>query len=340
VAAPPQGRHGEEIYHFPDTPSLGPKGDAWVVCGERNRIRGKFFGKVGRHFLSSDPKYGEWADFTFFSDGTKPISPIGNEVGKLLGGYIAVTKRKEGGDRGDNINLKVHQAVALLFGAPKKTAYPMSELLVIDHIVEREKTNFNINNLQILSGLQNLAKASNIKEVKKGNGAVLLLDGDAAGNGWYGELVPLYAFPDTASLGPYHDAWFDYDEREYLGITYRSFKSTNRLNGIWSDFGFPSDGSAPYNFKSRRFSEKTTTTEGYRHVVLAPINGSKTTRQFKNHVAVAYLWGAPKNTAMPMSLLLVVDHIQEGEKGNFRLNNLQIVTQMQNAQKGNGVEED
>jgi len=40
-----------------------------------------------------------------------------------------------------------------------------------------------------------------------------------------------------------------------------------------------------------------------------------------------------------MSLLLVVDHIVEGGKADFRAVNLQIATQLQNAQKGNGVVE-
>ncbi len=36
----------------------------------------------------------------------------------------------------------------------------------------------------------------------------------------------------------------------------------------------------------------------------------------KNHTAVAYLWGAHKISDYPMSLLLVVDHIVEGDKAN------------------------
>ena len=48
------------------------------------------------------------------------------------------------------------------------------------------------------------------------------------------------------------------------------------------------------------------------------------------HVAVAYLFGVRKITDLPMSLLLVVDHIAEGDKANFRAVNLQIASQMQN----------
>jgi hypothetical protein len=65
----------------------------------------------------------------------------------------------------------------------------------------------------------------------------------------------------------------------------------------------------------------------------------------KNHVhqsihqAVAHLFGVRKVTDMPMSLLLVVDHIAEGDRLDFRAINLQFVSQLQNSQKGNGVVE-
>jgi len=118
--------------------------------------------------------------------------------------------------------------------------------------------------------------------------------------------------------------------RELNGITYRSFPSTDRYFGDFADFGFPSDGSAPYNFRTQRFSLKTKTSDGYPAV---------TSSLFMNHVAVAYLFGVRKITDLPMSLLLVVDHIKEGDKTNFSLANLQIATQLQNVQKGNGVAE-
>jgi hypothetical protein len=57
------------------------------------------------------------------------------------------------------------------------------------------------------------------------------------------------------------------------------------------------------------------------------------------HVAVAYLFGVRKITDYPMSLLLVVDHIAEGDRLNFRAVNLQIASGNQNTQKGNGVAE-
>jgi len=57
------------------------------------------------------------------------------------------------------------------------------------------------------------------------------------------------------------------------------------------------------------------------------------------HVAVAYLFGARKRTGYPMSLLLIVDHIAEGDKANFRIANLQFVSQLQNATKASNVKE-
>ncbi len=104
---------------------------------------------------------------------------------------------------GVDYSMQTHVAVAYLFGARKRTGYPMSLLLVVDHIAEAD---FHVDNLQFLTQLQNVAKYMNVKEFAKGNGAVLLPDGDAEGNGWYGEPVPLDAFPDAPTLGPQTDA--------------------------------------------------------------------------------------------------------------------------------------
>ena len=50
------------------------------------------------------------------------------------------------------------------------------------------------------------------------------------------------------------------------------------------------------------------------------------------HQAVAFLYGAPKLTAQPTSLQLVIDH-RDSSKLNNRLTNLQLLTQSQNAVK-------
>jgi len=326
VAAPPQGRHGEVIYHFPLWPTLGPGSDAWTDYGERDG---------GRHFLSSNPKYGEWEGFTFFSNGSKPISPRGNEVSFVRSAYIEVTKQKEGKDNGHKINLMVHIAVALLFGAPKRTAHPMSELLVVDHIVEGNKKDYRLDNLQILSGLQNTDKATNEAEIRKDNSVMPLPPGDAAGNGWYGESVPLYEFTLSPTLGPGNDAWIRYGVRtlsgRFRGKVGRHFLATDPKYGVWASFTFFKDGSKPI---SPRGNEVSWLRNGY-----PTISKRGDGYRLRVHVAVAYLFGAPKITDYPMSLLLVVDHVVEGDKTNFRLDNLQIATQLQNSQKGNGVDE-
>jgi len=54
----------------------------------------------------------------------------------------------------------------------------------------------------------------------------------------------------------------------------------------------------------------------------APIPGSKTKCQLNNHFAVAYLWGAPNRTVVPMFLqqLVVVDQtLSRGTSGKLRL---------------------
>jgi hypothetical protein len=50
------------------------------------------------------------------------------------------------------------------------------------------------------------------------------------------------------------------------------------------------------------------------------------------HQAVAFLYGAPKLTANPMSSQLVTDH-RDNSKLNNHLSNLQLLTQLQNSVK-------
>jgi hypothetical protein len=49
--------------------------------------------------------------------------------------------------------------------------------------------------------------------------------------------------------------------------------------------------------------------------------------------SVAFLWGAPKATNSPMDIGLVVDHIIEGDKTNYSINNLQFLTVAENTRK-------
>jgi hypothetical protein len=239
-----QGRHGEVLVDFPDTASLGPRRDAWRDYREAPRSA-----RVYRHFLPTDA-YKPFRDFSnvgYASDGSPPINLTTGHVYSRNGSSGYPTVLLTIGDV--NSSMKTHVAVAYLFGARKRTGYPMSLLLIVDHIAEGDKANFRLDNLQFVSQLQNAAKASNVKEVAKGKGAVLLPDGDAAGNGWYGELVPLYAFPASPTLGPRNDAWTDYRERVLRGINYRSFLPTHRVYGLWSHIGYASDGSKPFKFQ-------------------------------------------------------------------------------------------
>jgi len=325
---PLKSRYGEVILWFPSNPNLGPHRDAWVeyIVREHNGIK-------YRYFLSTNIYFGKFAHFGFPSDGSSPYNFFTScyENGVYCGAYPCLFWA--------NGHLLIHRAVAFLFGAPKRTGYPMSLLLVVDHIVEGNGANFSLDNLQFLSPRQNAFKASNIKEVAKNKGAKLLPLGDDAGNGWYGELRPLYEFPENPTLGPGGDAWTEYLERQHNGKSYRSFLSTNRLYGFLSKYGFPFDGSAPYNFKSGHFLEKNTR-NGYRAITVGMQgNYGDTTGKFSIHIAVAYLFGARKISGYPMTSLLVVDHINNDKK-NFSLANLQIASGMQNCHKYNKVVEE
>ena len=49
--------------------------------------------------------------------------------------------------------------------------------------------------------------------------------------------------------------------------------------------------------------------------------------------SVAFLWGARKATDSPMSVDLIVDHIAEGDRTNFAVDNLQFLTLAENVRK-------
>lgn len=49
--------------------------------------------------------------------------------------------------------------------------------------------------------------------------------------------------------------------------------------------------------------------------------------------SVAFLWGARKATDSPMSVDLVVDHITEGDRKNYAVDNLQFMTLAENLRK-------
>ncbi len=49
--------------------------------------------------------------------------------------------------------------------------------------------------------------------------------------------------------------------------------------------------------------------------------------------SVAFLWGARKATDSPMSIDLIVDHITEGDRTNYAVDNLQFLTLAENVRK-------
>ncbi len=215
----------------------------------------------------------------------------------------------------------VHIAVSYLFGAPKRTGHAMSHLLVVDHI-SGDKSDFHLANLQFLTQMQNAQKSNGDEQPP----------GDAEGNNWYGELYPLYTVSALPIQGPRGDAWLSFTECSKGGIIYRRFLETDRHFGVFSYFGFPSDGSLLYNFSTKNLVSGT---GKIYPSIRSSEKGGRKQRMVQIHQAVAFLFGAPKITEMPMSLLLVVDHINNNKR-DYRAANLRIATQSQNAHLGNG----
>ena len=103
-----------------------------------------------------------------------------------------------------------------------------------------------------------------------------------------------------------------------MGVELPEGPPLNRSTASGQTIGFPSDGSRPPNNFKR--SRRAGFTQRAKQVTAtaAPIPGSKTKCQLNNHFAVAYLWGAPNWTVVPMFLqqLVVVATrlIIEGDK--------------------------
>ena len=131
-------------------------------------------------------------------------------------------------------------------------------------------------------------------------------------------------------------AWCDYDEVTIKGTVYRSFKGglPGRLAAL-SVVGFPSDGSQAINLRSKKLLGAGAA--GYpRAKISKGTPPAVVDSVIKLHVAIAWLWGAPKHPKareLPMSGELVVDHIVEGDKYDWRVENLQFTTQAHNVQK-------
>jgi hypothetical protein len=141
--------------------------------------------------------------------------------------------------------------------------------------------------------------------------------------------------PLHPTVGPNGDAWLPYIEKTYDGRTYRFFLPGDTDFGGFHNFGFPSDGSYAINWKTKH---TLTSKQGeypsvcYLSTTEKTKNGAKKQMWQCTHQAVAFLYGASKLTANPMSLQLVIDH-RDNNRSNNRLTNLQLLTQSQNAVK-------
>jgi hypothetical protein len=162
---------------------------------------------------------------------------------------------------------------------------------------------------------------------------------DAAGGlqarDWYGEKRNVRTFPLHPTVGLKNDAWLPYHERIHNGKTYRFFLPGDPDFGGFHNFGFPSDGTDAINWVTK--NTLTSKQGGYPSVCYLSTSemtkgGAKKMMWQLTHQAVAFLWGAPKLTANPMSFQLVTDH-RDNDKLNNHLSNLQLITAVQNLVK-------
>ena len=160
-------------------------------------------------------------------------------------------------------------------------------------------------------------------------------DGGLQARDWYGEKPNVRTFPLHPTVGPNGDAWLPYHERIHNGKTYRFFLPGDPDFGGFHNFGFASDGTDAINWVTKK--TLTSKHDGYPAVYYKSTSettksGAKKMKWQFTHQAVAFLYGAPKLTANPTSLQLVIDH-RDNDKLNSRLTNLQLITQSQNAVK-------
>jgi hypothetical protein len=343
------GEH-EIVRTWPLHPTEGPKQDAWLPYNEVVHN-----GKTYRRFKSTDPDFGRFSGFAFPSDGTPVLTwKTKNENNSLQGKYPAVSYKNsdeltKSGNR-KQVWQFTHQAVALLWGATKRTAHPMSLQLVTDHI-RGNTMDFHVEELQLITQAQNSVKDRDttfpegldpIKPEHLPFAAAVAGDGrtkDAAGGmqacGWYGEHKIVRTWPLHPTEGPKQDAWLPYNEVVHNGKTYRRFESTDPDFGGFSGFAFPSDGTPVLTWKTKNENNSLLgkyPAVSYRNSDELTKSGNPKQVWQYTHQAVALLWGATKRTAHPMSLQVVTDHMR-AEKMDFRIEKLQLITQAQNSVK-------
>jgi hypothetical protein len=100
--------------------------------------------------------------------------------------------------------------------------------------------------------------------------------------------------------------------------------------GYFSHVIFFADGSNPVNkYDGKEYKKES---GGY-NIISRVVNGTELTLPV--HRGVALVFGAPNMSGHPMSLQLVVDHV-DNDSTNNHVDNLQWLTQEQNAEKGDG----
>jgi hypothetical protein len=154
---------------------------------------------------------------------------------------------------------------------------------------------------------------------------------------WFGERFPLRIWPQhVPSEGLDSDAWLLYRQEWYEGRFFRFFMHDDEDYALWSGYGYPRDGSPVLNWKTKKAKD---TFNGLYPAIQSSQQSSRSGGQVRywlpTHIAVAYLWGAVKRTAHPMSELLVVDHRVSKDEKNYKIEDLQIITSKQNKAKQN-----
>lgn len=145
---------------------------------------------------------------------------------------------------------------------------------------------------------------------------------------------PVISFENAASTG----AWLPFGEEQrddFDGTLrwYRFVLPTHAKHGRFSDFRYPMDGTSVYMVGGKS-SPYLSLMNGYPAVKL----GKERDQQHRaHHEMVAWLWGAPDRSGMnggpSMLNALTVDHIN-GNKNDWHIDNLQLITNRQNSDKG------
>lgn len=141
-----------------------PTSGSWII-GAVERTYG---GIVYRFYPARDARSGHFSDTGFPADGSRPIrvdpadgttsfptvSGVTGKVGKnypRLQRYSKTERETSGPRKGKAkqlVSLKLHQAVALLWGAKNTSGIPLSDAQCVDHLKEGNKLDWSLVNLE------------------------------------------------------------------------------------------------------------------------------------------------------------------------------------------------